>query len=278
MATALNASAPVTLPADQFQTARLRPGTPGGPLVLMTPAWDDVFGYQALAESFPTEVEVVALTYEEPAEGHIVTTVDELVAAFRPAADEIVSGRDRVLVLGWSVGGVVAAELADQLAAEGVAELEVVLVDTFFPGQHRHLWSNRWWKYKSMLRPGTFGAALREFMRMGGRRVQGYVGRFGRLMFVWSGGEVAATVERTSVGGFPVEALDHDIPAVRAPMLYFAATTTNPERTIRRWSQVASDIDIVSIPGRHRGLDSVMDADRVHRISGEVMARLERHR
>ncbi len=38
---------------DEFPVVTFRPGTPHGPLVLMTPAWDDVFGYRDLAHSLP---------------------------------------------------------------------------------------------------------------------------------------------------------------------------------------------------------------------------------
>ena len=39
--------------------------------------------------------------------------------------------------------------------SEGTRSSSSAMIDTFFPGEHRHLWSNRWWKYKSMLQPGA---------------------------------------------------------------------------------------------------------------------------
>ena len=43
---------------------RAAAGSTTGPLVLLTPAWDDVFGYQDLALSSP-DVRVLALAYVE---------------------------------------------------------------------------------------------------------------------------------------------------------------------------------------------------------------------
>ena len=147
-------------------------------------------------------------------------------------------------------------------------------VDTFFPGEHRHLWSNRWWKYKSMLRPGLFGSAVGEFGVMARRRVERFVGGLGRRLVLWSGAVLPAEPARTSVGGFPVAALDHPLSVVRTPMVFYSATTTNPERTTRHWERVADQLTVITVAGRHRGLDSIMAADRVHAISDDLSARL----
>ncbi len=85
----------------------------------------------------------------------MVTTVDAVVDALLPRALDLAAGRSSVVLVGWSVGGVVAAELANRLTARGQTVSLVAMVDTFFPGEERHLWSNRWWKYKSMLQPGA---------------------------------------------------------------------------------------------------------------------------
>ncbi len=259
---------------DEFQLVALRPGRDDGPLVVLTPAWDDVFGYQALAESFDDTTTVLALVYHEQPGRPLVTTVDALVTASLSDVRAAVEGRSRVAVVGWSVGGVVAVELAERLHAGGDHVDLVAAVDTFFPGEHRHLWSNRWWKYKSMLRPGSFGAAGGEFRTMAGRRVRRVVGKLGRTMLTWSGAELPPEPQRTSVGGFPVDALDHPLTVVRTPMVFFSATTTNPQRTVRHWERVAEHLTIVPVAGRHRGLDSIMAADRVGAISDELSARL----
>ena len=188
LAATLDVDVAATSPAgDEFQLVPLRPGTPDGPVIIMTAAWDDVFGYQALAESFDDATTVLALVYQEQPDRPLITTVDALVGSALPIVRGAVRGRRRVAVVGWSVGGVVAVELADRLGSEGCRVDLVAAIDTFFPGEHRHLWSNRWWKYKSMLRPGSFGAAASELRTMAGRRVRRLAGKLGRRLMTWSG-------------------------------------------------------------------------------------------
>ncbi len=251
----------------------LRPGQPEGPLVIMTPAWDDVFGYQDLARAFPDDFRVVALAYEERRDERLITTVDELTDRFLPLALSEINDRHGVCVLGWSVGGVVAVDLAERMGADAAVDT-IALIDTFFPGEQRHLWSNRWWKYKSLLRPGSFGEAVRELRIMAVRRIKRQAAEVARRVLVWSGTPLPDEPERTSVGGFPVEALSHEIGPVATPVVLYRASTTNPERTLMRWRTVASRIDDVEVPGRHRGFGSIMGPAGVGLIAGDLAARL----
>jgi amino acid adenylation domain-containing protein len=259
---------------DEFPVVTFQQGTPGGALVLLTPAWDDVFGYQDLARMFPADVAVVALTYIEQPGRPVVTTVDGVVDAFVPLARELTTGRSSVGVVGWSVGGVVAAELANRLSAGGQDVTFVAMVDTFFPGEERHLWSNRWWKYKSMLRPGALPDVGRELQLMVMRRVRRLAARLGRQLLTFSGTAVPDEPKRTSVGHFPVDSLGHEIGSIDVPLVLYRASTTNPRRTIDRWSELTADLDDVVVPGRHRGFDSIMGPDRVDLIGGDLARRL----
>jgi thioesterase domain-containing protein/acyl carrier protein len=266
--------APAHLPSPAFQAVTLQPGAAGGPLILMTPAWDDVFGYQALAAAFPDACTVVALAYVEQADEPVVTTVDELVREFLPQAMNEIDVRSTVAVVGWSVGGVVAVELTERLSAAGRPVELVALIDTFFPGEERHLWSNRWSKYKSLLRPGSFGEARRELRVMTVRRVKRLAERLGRRLLIWSGATLPKEPERTSVGGFPVQALAHDVEKLHTPLVFYRASTTNPERTLVKWRTVADEVVDVEIPGRHRGYNSIMGAKGVGLIASDLVGRL----
>lgn len=263
-------------PTDEFPVVTFQQGTPGGALVLLTPAWDDVFGYQDLARTFPGDVTVVALTYIEQPGRPVVTTVDGVVDAFVPLARQLAVGRSDVGVVGWSVGGVVAAELANRLVADGRDVGLVAMVDTFFPGEERHLWSNRWWKYKSMLRPGALPDVGRELQLMVMRRVRRVAARLGRRLLAFSGSAVPDEPKRTSVGHFPVDSLGHQIGPIEVPLVLYRASTTNPRRTIDRWRELAADLDDVLVPGRHRGFDSIMGPDRVDVIGHDLTRRLAR--
>jgi thioesterase domain-containing protein len=278
MVAIVGGSTPSTVGADsdEFPVVTFRTGSPEGPLVLLTPAWDDVFGYQDLARTFPADVTVVALTYIEQPGRPVVTTVDGVVDAFVADARALAAGHSSVGVVGWSVGGVVAAELASRLSTGGQPVTFVAMVDTFFPGEERHLWSNRWWKYKSMLRPGALPDVARELQLMVMRRARRLAARLGKRLLTFSGAAVPDEPKRTSVGHFPVDSLGHRIGSIDVPLVLYRASTTNPQRTIERWRDVAADLDDVVVPGRHRGFDSIMGPERVDVIGRDLSERLRR--
>jgi thioesterase domain-containing protein len=242
----------------------------------MTPAWDDVFGYQDLARTLPDDVAVVALSYIEQPGRPVVTTVDGVADAFVPLALDLAAGRSRVAIVGWSVGGVVAAEVANRLVARGQDVATVAMIDTFFPGEERHLWSNRWWKYKSMVRPGALPEVGRELQLMVARRVRRLAGGLGRRLLRFAGQELPEQTKRTAVGHFPVESLGHPIVSVDAPLVLYRATTTNPARTVEKWRSLAPDLVDVEVAGRHRGFDSIMGPGRVQQIGDDLTERITR--
>ncbi|MEM8748005.1 MAG: hypothetical protein AAGF91_14995, partial [Actinomycetota bacterium] len=82
---------------------------------------------------------------------------------------------------------------------------------------------------------------------------------------------------RTSVGGFPVEALTHDPRVDLVPLFMVSASTTNPERTRNRWRELAPGLEYVVVPGRHRGFESVMGGDRVPAVADAIVERLAGH-
>ena len=195
---------------------------------------------------------------------------------FVPEARALAAGHSCVGVIGWSVGGVVAAELVNRLSAGGQPISFVAMVDTFFPGEERDLWSNRWWKYKSMLRPGALPDLVRELKLMVMRRVRRVAAGLGRRLLTFSGASVPDEPKRTAVGYFPVDSLGHRIESIDVPLVLYRASTTNPKRTIERWRDVAADLDDVVVPGRHRGFDSIMGPERADLIGRDVSERLRR--
>lgn len=250
----------------------LRAGLPGGPVVLMTPAWDSVMGYHALAGEFDDDVRVVAVVVTDVDEGSSLLTIPELGDSSIEVALDLLAGNTgrRLAVLGWSIGGVAAYDLGQRLADRGVNVSAIVLVDTFFPGEHHHLWSNRWWKYKSLLRSGSFGEIGRELAVMGRRRVDKLAVRLGRRLMSLGGEPPPERRIAVTGSGVPRSALDGDPSPTEVPVVLLAANTTNPARTIERWRTVASNLSILPIEGRHRGFRSVMGADRVHAITAHL--------
>lgn len=257
---------------DSVRLITMQAGDSDGPVVVLTPAWDDVFGYRALVDALPDDIRVVAVSAADVEPEHMVSTIDALAAQFEEAL--LASGTNDVerpiTLLGWSTGGVVAYELADRLRLDGCDVRHVAMVDTFFPGAEQHLWSNRWWKYKTLATPSAFADEVSTFARRRSRSVAKAVGS--KLMKL-SGSDVPDGPKRTSVGGVPVEAFSYQPVPSRVPVIMYAATTTNPERTHHLWADVA-DVTVVSVEGRHRGFESIMSAERVHQITDDLLRRL----
>ena len=253
----------------------MQTGDADGPLVVLTPAWDDVFGYRALSDRLPDEVRVVALSAAEASHDELLTTIDALGEAFETLLlDEAADDLERpITVLGWSTGGVVAYDLGARLRARGLDVERVAMVDTFFPGAEQHLWSNRWWKYKSLATPGALADEVSSTAK---RRAKKYASSIGKRLLTFAGTPVPDAPERTSTGGVPLEAFSYRPTSDDIPVVMYAATTTNPDRTYNGWRDVA-DVEVVSVEGRHRGYQSVMDADRVHHIASDLASRLGAH-
>ena len=248
----------------------LRVGSTSGPTVVLTPAWDTVMSYRMLADAFDDDVTVLAVVIiSEGATTY--PTVDALGAAsIDPVVDELERlGRSRVAVAGWSIGGVAAYDLGQRLAARGVEVSAVALIDTMFPGEYRHRWSNRWWKYKSLLRRDAIGTVLDELATTLRRRAKGYLARLGRGLLKLAG-ESLPKVEPSTGWEMPFTALDHVPEPTAVPIVLYAANTTKRARTEHRWRTVAPDLRVVPIEGRHLGFDSIMGADRVHQITDDL--------
>jgi thioesterase domain-containing protein len=252
----------------------MQAGTPGQPFVVLTPAWDDVFGYRALVDALPDDFRVVALSAAEMPADDLVATIDALGEAFeRVLLDEAADDLDRpITVLGWSTGGVAAYELAARLDRGGASVGQVAMVDTFFPGAEQHLWSNRWWKYKSLLTPSAFADEVTTTVK---RRSKKYAEAIGKRLLRFAGTPVPDAPERTSTGGVPLEAFSYRPTRHGIPIVMYAASTTNPARTYEGWQTVA-DVEVIRVVGRHRGFQSIMAADRIHHIADDLAARLRR--
>ena len=250
----------------------MQTGSPSGPVVIYTAAWDDVFGYRAMTDALPDDVRVLAVSAADLPPGEVVSTIDALSALFEEAlvgvaADDL---SRPLTLLGWSTAGVVAYDLADRLTRRGCVVERVAMVDTYFPGEEQHLWSNRWWKYKSLATPSAFAGEVKKFAT---RRSQAVAKKVGTRLLRYAGTDVPAGPERTSVGGVPLEAFTYRPASSRIPVLLYAASTTNPDRTYRAWRRVA-EVEVVPVEGRHRGYLSIMGADRVHHITDDLTHRL----
>lgn len=103
----------------------LRPGSPGGgePIVLVHPVGGGLFCYRELARALPSGRPVWGLAADPDA-----PTLEALAARHLDRLEAAGTGRDALLA-GWSLGGVVAYEMARQRVEPGDRPPPVVLVD-----------------------------------------------------------------------------------------------------------------------------------------------------
>ncbi|MEU8921533.1 AMP-binding protein [Kitasatospora sp. NPDC048545] len=112
----------------------LRPGTAGGPvLFLVHPIGGDVLCYRELAEALPADVTVIGVRSPGLESGTPLRTVQELAAAYLPEVRKV-QPEGPYHLAAWSMGGVVAYEMARQLSFEGVRTASVTLLDSYAPG------------------------------------------------------------------------------------------------------------------------------------------------
>ncbi|MGB1504290.1 MAG: amino acid adenylation domain-containing protein [Acidimicrobiales bacterium] len=270
-----------------FTTVRMQSGAPDSPLVLITPAWFSIFGYRDMVEAFSPDLEVIALDYNPEASMAPIVTVPQIVTAMEPALDDLPRGNRPVVVLGWSIGGVVAAELATRLVEAGRPVDRLVLVDTIFPtvdrGRWSVRWSYRWWNTKSLLRPEGLAELREEVWRFVRRRLPSPIDRVIRWMTRGARRQAEDAVTAVAAGPAAVEAPVGEVPeqanyfqprALELPVSFYRASGSNPGHTSKLWRTVAPHLDEVVIKGRHRTSNSIMDADRVGQITADIERRL----
>lgn len=112
----------------------LRAGRPGGPVLFVVhPIGGDVLSYRELANALPDELTVVGLRAAGLEAGTPFGSIQEMAAAYLHEVRRTQSAGP-YLFAGWSMGGVVAYEMARQLSFEAADAASVVLIDSYAPG------------------------------------------------------------------------------------------------------------------------------------------------
>jgi amino acid adenylation domain-containing protein len=122
------------VPARRTALVELGPMEPGGgrPLFCVHPIGGDVLCYVHLARQLAGGRSVYGLQAPEPVDGSAWSTVEELAAHHLRLVDEV-QPHGPYSLSGWSMGGVVAFEMARQLERRGAAVDLLALIDSFAP-------------------------------------------------------------------------------------------------------------------------------------------------
>jgi thioesterase domain-containing protein len=119
--------------AGDSSLVRMQPYGFKQPFFCVHPAGGNVFGFVALSRRLGTERRFYGLQARGlTAEGHSHTSVEDM-AAFYLAALRVVQPTGPYFLGGWSMGGVVAYEMAQQLTGQGEAVALLALIDTRAP-------------------------------------------------------------------------------------------------------------------------------------------------
>lgn len=130
---------------------RLRPGSGAGHLVLVHPIGGGVLCYRELIAALPAALTVLGAQHAGLDGGPTSGSVPELAGRYVRQLARAVPGGD-VVLLGWSMGGVVALEMARQLGERGAV------------GVHRVLVLDGWATADPTAAPSDAGEVARDFL------------------------------------------------------------------------------------------------------------------
>jgi len=251
----------------------MRRGDDRPPLVLLAPGGGHLMGYAALVRALDANQTVVGFRLpgadgrEEPLHS-IEAQVERILPGIRNLDDR------PLRLMGLSTGGLLAIELAHQLAAHGHQPALVGLADTIYPGfqdygqtplrtrlntlKHEH-GSPRAASYLTQrvkLRAETLTSAARaEVFRRTGR---GFSPKAHEQYLYSLAGEMARR---------------YVPPTYEGPSVLFAASETDPARTAEPWSTMLVNLDVEVFEGEHDAI--VEDAENVVPLAVSLQRRLD---
>lgn len=114
----------------------LRQGAPGGPtLFLVHPIGGDALCFRDLAAALPAEFTVIGVRSPGLENGTVFRTIQDMALAYLHEIQQACPPEEGPYhFAGWSMGGVVAYEMARQLSFEGIRTASVTLLDSYAPG------------------------------------------------------------------------------------------------------------------------------------------------
>src|SRR6185436_11892861 len=274
-------------PERRSTLVEIQPGRPEklAPLFLVHPIGGEVLCYLDLARSLGTDRPVYGLRVPDPEPGHEpLTRIGEMAAAYIAALRALQPAGPWHLA-GWSMGGLVAFEMARQLRREGQEVGLLALIDSYLAGGGE---------------PRSFTRAER-------------IARFARDLFGLSGRELPLPGADDPVWGLPPEELlrvlhdrarqggilpdDLAFPELRRAFEVFSANLdamesyaggpypgpvllVRPEtapasaaESTAAWRELAGALEVATCPGHHYSLVRLPAAARLAELLGEALER-----
>ncbi|HVR96549.1 MAG TPA: non-ribosomal peptide synthase/polyketide synthase, partial [Thermoanaerobaculia bacterium] len=242
-------------PASRPVLVTLQRGGSLPPLFLVHAIGGNVFSYARLARELGPERPVHGLQSPDP--GVPLASLEEMAAYYLEAV-RAAAPRGPYRLGGWSMGGVVAFEMARQLAARGEAPERLLLIDAFAPGLGGDF-------------PELDDATLADLFR---RDLAGQ-GMSPEELGEETGRELFALFRRNyrALSGYAPRPYPGDL-------VLFQAAERDPgerERAARGWRSLAATpeaVDVVEVPGNHF---SILAPPQVRLLGERLARRLGRH-
>ncbi|MDF1594862.1 MAG: amino acid adenylation domain-containing protein [Acidimicrobiia bacterium] len=258
----------------------IKHGTEGSPIVCMPPAGGNVMTYELMARSLKTGrpilgIEAVGLDGRSSP----LKTIDALAVHCHTAMKSEGSTGPHVLV-GYSLGGLIAFEVARRLRSEGEPVDLVVLIDARFrPGGARRASSVS--KRMSGLLHGTLDRRrIGKQLALHARRLGGRLRHGPKTVMARVTGRPLSPrlVERLMFRAATRAASTYKPGPYDGRVLFIqAGDNTDPSKVaaLTPWREVTgSNLEVVGVPGTHRGEQSLMRAPHAQMVAKHIQAAL----
>lgn len=235
-------------------------------LVMLAPGSGHLLGYRAMIDALDPKIAILGVRLPgHDGKRQPSRSIEEQALAVRPAIEASLEGRTFVL-FGGSSGGLLAWELGARLEADGRPAAGIIMQDTVHPTMFgTHARPTGVAKYRERLEADgilkTIKLLIWRVHRRGFNAVQRKL-----LAKKEAKGSAELSVHQIAQRLFAVAdeiTVKYEPPRLKVPVVFFAASTTNPDETHHVWQTQADDLTVHVFEGDHSGLNSIGSAGRV---------------
>lgn len=263
---------------DLFE--ELRSAEDVSPMVLLAPGGGNLLAYEALVRSLDQDQAVVGFRLPgSDGRSEPVRSIVEQADHILPQLLATVPPLSGYQLVGWSTGGLLALELASRLETEGYPVAFIAMIDTIYPGFQLATQPGKADKYRSLLADGGLRAVsaharhrvairIRESRELARMRVAERTGR-----------NIDAAVIERQLFEIAFDAAQSYRPRVfDGPVVFYAASGTDPNRTVVPWGEHLARFEAVRIEGEHAEENAMLDVERVGPLADHLQKLLTLNR